>query len=500
MLFEDAETQRLNALVADGARRWTAAELAWVRQYAATQRPHGYDDHASVVVDLYLGDSETHLRRAAAARFKNRHDLMTPVPLNRMRHIASADSGVYRLQPERRLVSRTTGEPLADDAQRRFAALVDGMEAGRVMPEVERRAIIQTVFVRPRWVKGLAGKPGRVVADMFWGRDVAVVCHPSDPGNFDLAVVVLARSSIGGVAAKKQWWSLWVREPVEEAGELTGFTPWRVHLVSSEGEYPIPPDDPRTLYVDAAGNPLPLPWTLVQLGHAEGSVYATPDKDLPKVVLQLNVDASVERLAADLQAFTPVVYKGNERKESDLAWGPGEVTRVGGDEDLTTLQLNPHLDALRAMRTQQEKELARIRGNNPNAYVAEASAESGVARLIAQAPHEAVLDENALVFRSWEEQQLWPAVLRLHDAFAGDVPFGDDAVVKVTMRRPAPIEDPEAKVRRLQAEVDAGILSQAGMAVELGRFATVEDAVKAGLDDTRGKKPTPTSPLFSIGG
>lgn len=502
VLFDDAETKRLNDLVREGARQWSVAELEWVKGYAATQRPAGYDAHAGVVADLYLGNSDTHLRMAAAARFPNRHSMMTPVHLNRMRHVAMADSGVYRLQPHRRLVRKSTGALLDDDAQRRFSAIVTGMEMGRLAPEVERRAIAaQTLLARPRWVRQLDGKPGRFALDIYWPRDVAVVCHPSDPGNFALALIVLARTSTGGVAAKKTWYSLWVRKAIEQDGEVTGFEPWRVHLVSSEGEYPIPPNDPRTLYVDAQGNALPLPWTVVQLGLAEGSVYVTPDVDLPKVLLQLNVDASVERLAADLQAFTPVVYAGSERKESELAWGPGELTRVGNEETLTTLQLNPHLDALRAMRTQQEKELARVRGNNPNAYVAEASAESGVARLIAQAPHEAVLDENALVFAAWEEQQLWPAVLRLHDAFAGDVPFGDDVAVQVTMRRPPPIEDPEAKVRRLQAEVDAGVLSVAAMAVELGRFPTVEAAVEGGLSDELGKKPaTPTTGLFSIGG
>lgn len=500
VLFDDAETRRLNDLIADGARRWSAAELQWVREYAVTQRPPGYDTHCAVVVDLYLGDSEAHLLAAAKARFENRHKMMTPVTLNRMRHVASADSGVYRVQPDRRLVSRTTGEPLPDDAQRRFAALVDGMELGRLTPEVERRAIaVQTMFVRPRWVRGVQGKPGRIVGDLFWPRDVAVVCHPKDPGNFDSAMILLARTSTGGVASKKVWYSLWVREPEEQDGEVIGYTPWRVHLVSSEGEYPIPPDDPRTLYVDAVGASLPLPWTVVQLGQAEGSVYVTPDKDLPKFLLQLNVDASAERAGADLQAFTPVWYAGSERKEAELAWGPGEFTRVGEGEVLSTLQLDPKLDQLRAMRTQQEKELARVRGNNPNAYTTEASAESGVARLIAQAPHEAVLDENALVFRSWEEQQLWPAVLRLHDAYSGGVPFGDDAMVRVLMKRPAPIEDPETRVRRLQAEVDAGILSLAGMAVELGRFASVEDAKGRGLSDELGKKPASTSPLFSLG-
>jgi len=497
VLFPDTESARLADLIKDGARAWSMGELQWVRDYAASHKPDGYDAHAKVVVDLYEGNGEAHLLAAAKDRFENRHSIMTPVPLNRMRQVCAADSGVYRLQPSRSGVSKSTGAPVADDVAKRLATLIGRTQIASIAPEVERRVIgAQTVFVKPRWQRGL-GKPGRIAVDVFWPRDVAVVCHPTMPDSLDAAVILLART---GSTAGKDWFALWVRTPVEdEFGNVVEFSPWRVHVVSSQGDYSIPPNDPRTLYVDAAGKPLPLPWTVVRLGLPSGNVFVAPDRDLPKMLLGLSVDASAERLNADLLATTPLVYKGDQRKAADIPFGTGEMMQVGEGEDITTLQLNPHLEEMRGMRAQFERDLAKSRDNNPNAYVAEAGQpESGIARLIAQAPHEAKLDEHSLVFRDWEQEQFWPSVLRLHDAFSGEVPFGDDIEVRVTMRRAPPIEEPEAKGRRLQAEYDAGVISLAQMAVELGRYADVADAKKAGLSDELGKK-APTSPLFNLG-
>lgn len=492
MLFDDEETRRLNSLLAASAKEWSAAELRWARDYAKQHQPPGYHEWASKIADLYQGNSAAHFEVAAAKRFPKRSEMLKPFLLNRLKHVCAADSGVYRLQPLRELVRLSTGEVLQDQAAR-FAQIVKDSGIVALGPEIERRAIgAQTLFVRPRWVKGFGRRRSAAVVDIFWPRDVAVVCWPADPANLDAAVLIIARVAQGGVAAASQWFAMWVREPIVEAGELVGFSPWRVHLVSSDGRYAASPTDDATLHVDASGNPLPSPWTCIRVGVAEGSVYVDPDRDLPDFLLQLNVDAASERLSGDLQGHTPIVYAGEQLKKGEISWGPGEVTKIGDGESMTTLTMSPALEQMRATRVQFEKDLAKIRRNNPNAYVTDAAPpESGVARLIAQAPHEAVLDELEHVFRDWEEQQLWPVILALYDAHSGEPPFGDDVAVRVTMRRAPPVEEAEAKTRRLQAEVDAGIISVAQMAVELGRFGSVAEAEAKGLSNALKAPPRP---------
>lgn len=481
MLFQNTETEKLNSLVVEHAKAWSKGELQFVKDYAARQKPVGLDVTSMLVADLYGGNQKKHLDLAIRDRFPNGADSMSGVLLNRMRHVAMSDSGVYRVPPERKLVD-AVGAPVTDDRLKAFSDLLEKSEIDSLAPDIERRAIAaQTVFARVQWAQS-----GRVKIDTFWPHDVGVICHRSDPSDFGLCFVLLARTSSND---GKQWFSLWTRQPNEnEAGELTGFGPWHVHAINESGEYEMPPDDPRTLYADNMGNPLPLPWTVVSVGIPEGSVFVTPDVDLPQYLLDLNVDATAERLKHDLLAHTPLVYSGTSLQNREIPWGAGELIKLMDDETIAPLTLNAQLAESREMRTQLERDLAKVRGNNPNAYASPSGApESGVARLIAQAPHEAVLDENALKFKSWEQNQLWPISLRIHDAFSGLPPFGD-VKVAVSTKRPPPIEEPEAKQRRLSAEYADGIISLAQYAVDMGRYATVADAVAAGLDNTLGKK------------
>ncbi len=505
MLFTDTETSRMAALIQEGARQWSKGELEFAKAFGAAQKPQGYDKHIARIAQRYRGDSAPILRELAQRRFPSRAELLQPLALNRLRAVAAADSGVYRLPPDVTPLDAVAAQPLPDNDEKR-SRLATVLREGRVdslRPEIERRSIAAlTLFVKPRWVRPIgAARGGRLKLDLWWGNDVACVCHPSDPGNIDLAVMFLARTAFAGVSTSDEWYSLWVRTyEDDENGAPAKFGPWRVHNVSSSGVYSIPPDDPRTLYVDNLGNPLPSPWTVVQLGEASGTIYVDPDIDMPVVLDHLSLDASAEMLARDLQAFTPVVYKGNQKQAAEVRWSPADVVQIGAGEDLVPLPLSPLLEEMRSGRQAVERELATARRNDPNAYVSEPGPpQSGVARMIQQAPHEAVLDENSLVFQAWEETQLLPAIVQVHDAFSGN-PLLGPLKFSVKMRRPSQPEEPEAKQRRLQADVDAGLITSARMAVELGHYATIDDAVKTGVSNTlKAAAPVPAG-LAAFGG
>jgi hypothetical protein len=499
VLFEDSESERLGRLIAAGAREWSLEELNYAKRLAEKHQPAGYGAHQSLVADLYSGNSELHVLQRIKARFPKRSDAIKPFTLNRLKHVCASDAGVYRLQPQRVLV-RKDGGAVDQRAADALALIVRQTGIAAKAPEIERRAIgAQTLFPRLRWVRGANGRPGRMALDPFWARDVAVIAHHSDPSDMSLAVIVLARASRGGVSSDEGWWTLWVRDATEDDDGAVTFTPWRVHLLSSSGNYQLPPDDPCTLWVDSSGAALPLPFTVVQVGLAAGSVYVEPDRDLPRFLLDLNVDDASARCVSDFQTFTPIVYKGS-RNKSSFEMGPHAFFDIGDDEDMTTLALDPKVDVMRGLTSDFERKLANTRGNNPNAYVGETGAPpSGVARLIAQAPHEAVIDELSLIFQGWEQEQLWPTAMRLWDAFSGDPVFGEAYDVVVTMRRAPPIEEPETKLRRLQGEVDAGIISPAQMAVDLGRYATVDAAVDAGISGDLKRSPVMPPALAAVG-
>ena len=499
MLFDDQETQRLIGIIRDGARAWTLAEMEQVDRAMRLNKPPGYDQHIEGLRARYLGDAKRFVVEKQRARFKKTHDAMPTESLPYLRFLAASDAGVYRLPPERTPTDPTTGEPLTDEVRlRAFNALLEGADLDGKAPEIERRAIAaKTLFVLPRWFRPPSENAGgRLILEQFWSDDVGVLCHRSDPGNFDLCLVLKAKiASRTGVASATQWFSLWVREFEEdEAGELMKLGPWRVHLVNSRGEYAIPPNDDRTLYVDNAGNPLPLPWVLIRLGDAAGCIYVDEDRDLMDVVDGLNVSRNSRKLTVDMQGHTPVVYAGNQKKPGTVVWGPGEVTEIGDKETMTTLALDPKIEEMQHEAELDLNELGRVRRNPAGYATRDGQVASGVARQIENEPHEALLDENAHTFRLIEQNALLPAMVRVHDAFSGNPPIGPCGF-RVMTRKPPPPEEPEAKLRRLQAEVDAGILTPAQMAVELGRYPNVDAAKKAGISGDLKTKPSSSTTL-----
>lgn len=500
VLFSDSETERLNALVERGARAWSADELKWLRRYVEEHMPPNYVEHQRGVRQRYTGHQREFIESALIKRFPRTHERMPRFTLPLLRFFAAADAGVYRLPPERAVVDESGADVEADDVKKRFAAIVGRAGLDAKMPEVERRAIAaRTIFVSPRWQPSFdRTRPAHVRLDLYWPCDVGVVCHAAQPGNLDAALIVIARTSRPAPKGV-EWFELWARSAVDDAsGQPKSFTPWRVHLVSSDGEYLIPPDDDRTLYVDADGNPLPLPWCVVQLGEANGGVYVDEDRDLVDVVDSINVARSAEQYALDMQGHTPIVYRGNERKENEIAWGVDEITRIGGGEFLDPIELNPKLAEMRDSRTLTMRELGIVR-RNPVGYALNegAAVASGVARQIENEPHEAVLDENAQAFRDFEQMQLLPAILAVHNAFSGE-PL-EAAGFRVAHRRPPPPEDPEAKQRRVDADVAARRISPARGAVELGLYPDIASAVaKMGPESDKIAAPsTSTPPLFT---
>lgn len=498
MLFEDVETQRLNAIIKDGARQWTLAEMAVIDSAIRQHKPPTYDAHIQGVRKRYKGDQDAIVTAALKKRFPKTYEQMPTDALPYLRYIAASDAGVYRMPPERSIVD-DAGKPIDDESRKQlFAKLLEGANLDGLAPEIERRTIAaRTLFVLPRWFRAPGQtKGGRLVLEMFWPEDVGVICHASDPANMDLCLVLKARiASRGGVTSDAAWYSLWVRDHEEdEAGNLTSLGPWRVHLVNSKGEYLVAPNDPSTLYVDGAGRPLPLPWVRFTVGVAEGSVYVDEDRDLVGVVDGLNVSRASRKYTTDMQGFTPIVYAGNEKKAGEVVVGPGEITQVGGTETLTTLALDPKLQDMREDHRMDLAEIGHVR-RNPAGYALRGEGQqvaSGVARKIENEPHDAVLDENAHQFRLVEQNELLPAMVRVHDAFSGNPPIGPCSFRVITRRPPEP-QDPEAKQRQVDADVAAGRISPARGAVELGLYPNEDAAVQVMGEGARQVQQRPAS-------
>jgi hypothetical protein len=485
MLFADETMARWRRLIADGGRRIGRQDLELLLELARAQKPAGFDAHYSGAWRRYQGDQKDIVRAALESRFPFTWESMPILPINYLRFFAAQNVGFYRKPPARAVVDDNWN--VDSERTERLAELLRGANLDGWAPEMERRAdALKQVFVMPRWHRQPGETVGgRLMLDVYSPSDVWTVIHHSDPGNLQMATGAILRIAQKGVD-HVEWFQVWVRQAEEDdAGNVVGFGPWRVHHLNERGEYLVAPNDDSTLYVDNAGQPLPLPLCQLRWHPTTGTIWADFDRDLVPYADALNVARSSKQGALDMQGFTPLFYAGNQHEKREIVMGPSVVNKIGIGESAFTVGLDPKTTERDSSRMQDLMELAVSQRNSPNAYAATASGapESGISRQLKERDHDALLDEVSHAVRLFEETQLLPACVRVHDAFSGLPPIGP-ARFHVTPAPRAQFEDPEAKVRRLQMQVDAGVMTRAQMAVELGLFETREQAAKAGVSDS----------------
>ena len=484
MLFQDAETERLRALIATQSIAWTAEEVQYLLAACQDAKPSGYDKHQLGVRLRYEGRGRAYTEAALVERFPLTHNAMPRITLPWLRLKAAQDAGFYQLPPTRTADPEATTEALLD--------LVARSDWDATAPEFERRALAAgTMFAHV----GYDQVTGRPRVSMYWPSDVGVVCHPSAPHDFTRCILLMARAS-SPYGDDGIWYNVWTREYTDaDDGQPESFGTWRSHLISDKGDSLLAPSDPRTQYDGI------LPWVCVQMGVSAGSVYVDQDRDIVDVVDALNVSKCSEQYTLDMQGHTPVVYAGHQVESSTLRTGPDAVMTIGPGENLTTLALDPKLTEIRESRVLAMRELAITSRNSPDAYATEPGPPlSGVSRKIANAPHDQKVREDSYTWKAFEERQLLPVLVDVHNRFSGEAPINATSFT-VTPRQASDFEDPEAKQRRLRDAVDAGWVTPARAAVECGLYGSIAEAEQAGVSNAlKGQSGglQPTAPFGMI--
>jgi hypothetical protein len=501
MLLPGAESDRILQLLPRLARAAGKDELDAALAAVERHRPPGYRARMIQRRQRYLGRQRGLIESALRARFPQTFQRMPVAGLNFMRLIAAQDAGVYVEPPERYLLEEAGGR--ADPEQPEAVAFVDLLEQAGVdvfMVEAERAALsMLTLFVRGQWTKRDAEDPGHASLQMFWPADVGVVCHASDPTDFDRAMLLVAETaSPAGPQGRARWYEVWSRTVEDdELGAPISWGPWMRHVVSDQGDAMFSGNDGRAVWEAER-----WPWACLQIGQPSGSVFVDAEHDLDDVVDALNVWRSNEQYTLEMQGHTQLVYAGHTSETTELVVGPDAIAKVGPNETLTPVDLNPKLADMREARKLALRELAATRQNSPDAYATEPGPPlSGISRAIQNQPHEQRLAELRHTFRRFEERQLLPMLQALHNAYA---PANAPAITgspRMTPKRPAQLEDPEAKVRRLQAEVDNGWITPAQAAVDAGRYPSVDAAIAAGVSNVlRGSAAAPGGQLGGLFG
>lgn len=453
-----------------------AADSSYVRELldeALEWKASGYDTQQARRRDHYEGRSATWVRQRLMQLFPESGAGIPVLPFGWIKMAASIQASVYDWPAVRELLG-DDDQPLPPEDERvlRFASVLRDAAVDRVMPEAERRvACARTIVVAVRWRErhdAIAGAiVGRCSLDLYWPSDVWIVPHESAPSDPSMAVALLARSAHGGH-------EVWRREAdVDPAtGRVRAFGPWIVGFFDDEGKESRPE-------VEYKGRI--LPFCLLRIEDSGASPWvATGDDDIHLAEAQA-VDQSDALYLGLKQAHSDRVYRGNHLDR--VEGGPDRVIKIDPNENLDTLDYNPKIIERSEALQSRLRMWALSRRISQDAVSVEPSAPlSGVSRQIANEPQDKMRRESEAALKDFEEQQLLPVLVDVHDTFTTGKEIGVYRFRMTPAQRPA-YEDPEARQRRALEARDAGQISAARAAVECGWYGDLASAVAAGLSD-----------------
>jgi hypothetical protein len=452
---------------------WQPDQLRDLLSVGRRQRSSDYDSVVRGIAQRYNGDQQSIVRGALEKAYPRTGSKMPVDPVNWLRFFARQDSGVYQQPAKRELVEGEDGTPLdpADPRAVAFAEALDDIAVDVIMPEAERRAAsgARACVVLLGWQKIGVDDPGECAAHLYWPHDVVTIAHHSAPSEDEaLWFVALRQARDHGKDSADIWW-VWSREFVEDdTGALVRFGPWSHRRVSE--------DSLRSTASETYEGILPI--AFLRTESPAGGFWPEPDRDVSVNVDTLNVARANRQHVVNLQAHAQAVYSGNQRDTSELVGGPDAVIHVGSGEVLQYLTPSADHAAIEASATRDLQELGVSRGNSPDAYAVEPGApQSGVSRLIANAPHDQRVAEQRPIFEDFEESELLPIVIDLLERFSPEAPadFGG-AVPSVMLSQMKSYEDDASKTQRVLDLLAAKIIDEADARVMLGLSATRAEA------------------------
>ena len=479
MLNVNAASDALITQIRDDAGVWSPEQLRDLLVIGRRQRAPDYDTIVRALAVRYAGDQRGVVKDALKTRYPKTGEHLPVDPVNWLRFFARQDSGVYDAPPTRVLVDEA-GQPLDENDPRAvaFAGALDEVGADVLLPEMERRANTgaRSVFVL------LGHRLGEAVAHVYWTHDVVTICHHSAPDDDRAMWFCAIRQAREQTATASDVWWVWSRTFSEADDGAVTFGPWSHRRVSEDGKIATPTEAYEGLF----------PGAFLRTEAPTGGMFPEPDRDVIGNVDALNVARSNRQHVIDMQAHATTVYSGTMRETSELVGGPGSVVQVGAGESLQYLVPGADHQAIEASATRDLQELGVSRGNSPDAYAVEPGApQSGVSRIIANAPHEKRIAEARPIYRRFEEQRLWPILLDILARFDPDAPADFGGVyAEVTMGTAKSYEDDAAKTDRVLALKAAGIIDDADARVMLG-LSMDRAAALAYIEEAKGPAPLP---------
>jgi len=441
-------------------RALDAADVRHLLEVAGQYRAQGYDRHQVMLRHLYEGHGEPYVRAELARRYGHETaGAMPVVALNLARLIADVTSGAYD-GIVRRMPRGATG-PLAPDgvAARDFTGRIarDGLAPALV--EGDRR-----LRVAGAQVYRLRPGPDRTGVVLYWPHQVRAIPDPAEPG--DPARVLCVIAEVAGPGPRGTTWrEVWARATPESSSWVVQ----RVAMCEDRVTGREPPEEYE--------GPLPWLWRTADVGGE--SLAPDVDRDVARLVIEINVALSDAVYLQNTQGHTPLVLRSNGTTSRNVAaWGPDRVIQIDTEEAIDALSLSPRMADGRALVDHLLRMLAITQGMPEDAYSHQRDYLSGDSRRAKHAAQRHHHRDQRARAATWEERSLWPTYLGLEALAGRPAPYS----VAVHLDEEPPTVSLQERTQAAAQLVTLG-LSPARAATRAGLYASIDEAVADGLPD-----------------
>lgn len=467
MLFS-SESDKAIELLQNNSNMLKPKEFGELLGVGRRERGQSYFEQAKAIALRYNGIQAEIVRAALRKRYPRTYAAMPVDPVNWLKFFAVQDSGVYENLPKRYLVDENLNT-IADDDERMlfFKKALDQISVNSKMKVMERRCAsghrASVVMLSHRRINSV----DKIVAQLYWPQDVVTIAHEYAPDDVDaLHFVALKQNQTtsDGVPI----WQLWTRDHQELDGELQ-FGPWSYRLIAESGTYQTPPTEYQ--------GRLPIAFLFTE---EKSGFWPAVDTDVTLNVDNLNVARSNRQFVIDMQAHSQRVYRGTLRETSEIESGPDSIMQIGPNEEFEVITFNANHDAIENSATRDLQEQGVARGNSPDAYsVKPIVTQSGIAKVIANAPHTQRIEDMKPIFINFEETQLLPIVVELIELFAVDAPSMAGLTPKIQMPPQKSFEDDKILADRVQIMRNMSVISRAEARVLLKLSKDLQTAEQA---------------------
>lgn len=478
-----ADTTDPIALVREAAPITSATELNKLLDEAAQRRPVSWVRDLEETRLQYEGHVQALLKQAVQERYRSTGSRMPLVPFEWVSLVAFKGSTIYDTPTTRQLMRNGQAVDENQQAAIDFQQMIDEAQLESVMPEFDRVRYVAksaVLYVYSDSVGAMvSGKPAKTRAAIVWPTDLFPIVNPAAPTNLQACTRLLWRTGQASESGDTSYMDWRRSTTLDTNGNIIAYGPWLADLVVITRKARSWGRVDESVRVTPVWSPYPftrLPFVVAHKRDPNASPFAIGGGAVKDVANSINTSIASELLTVDMTAAPVLVRKSARPTPATIVLGPGTMTTIDPSEAIESITQTSDLAGIRATNAAMLENLALTERQRPGSFTGNDGAESGVALKIKSLPAEKARREDKMRMRPFEEEELLPTMIEIHDRFRGTRIAAAHDRVAVDYPDPPDFESREERQTRLAEAVDQGWINKARAAVEAGYYATIEEA------------------------